>query len=123
MSDDENHINPFDVSRRWLFLQISQHLGRSGLLIILTVFFLGFTYWNWNNVRTLPGIAQIVDHFSRWSIPTADPNRFSILVAHLQNDASNEQEHLIIESLKECEGIQVLSLGRTIPLMILNPVT
>jgi len=63
-----------------------------------------------------PLIHTGLDYLSRWPIPKADPNRFSILVAHLENDTNREYDRLIVEALKEFEGIQVLALDRTIPL-------
>jgi hypothetical protein len=59
---------------------------------------------------------SVFDYLSRWPIPKADPNRFSILVAHLENDPNREYDRLIIEALKEFKGIQVLELDRSIPL-------
>ena len=67
-------------------------------------------------IIVIPLIHPVLDYLSRWPIPKADPNRFSILVAHLENDTNREYDRLIVEALKEFEGIQVLALDRTIPL-------
>ena len=61
-------------------------------------------------------MASVVTHFTRWPVPKADPNRYAIMVAHLENDPQAEHERLIIEALKEFEGVQTLSLDRTISL-------
>jgi len=49
------------------------------------------------------------------SLPHADTNRFSIAVAHLENDTQNQQsEKLLIEALRDFEAVQVLKIDRTI---------
>ena len=65
-------------------------------------------------ILILPLIYTVLDWLPRWAIPKADPNRFSVIVARLENDTNRQQERLIIEALKEFEGIQVLALDRTI---------
>jgi hypothetical protein len=90
--------------------------GVKGLVIIGLLIAVFTGYLKWDSVSKLPGISQIVFNLSRRGIPQADPNRFSILVAHFEYDSQCEYERLIIEELKEFEGIQVLSLDRTISL-------
>jgi tetratricopeptide (TPR) repeat protein len=47
-------------------------------------------------------------------LPTADRNRFAIAVAHLTHDRECEQERLIVESLRDLSGVQILRFDRTI---------
>jgi hypothetical protein len=65
-------------------------------------------------VRTWPGSAWLKGWLTREKIPRADPQRFSILVANLENDSGRNYQRLIIEALKEFEGVQVLRLDRLI---------
>ena len=103
---------------RQIFLKwISEHFGRKVVILFLILSSLYSLYMKWDAVSKLPGIASAVSLLTRWRVPKADPNRFSILVAHLENDPNCDQERLIVEALKEFEGIQVLVLDRTIPLI------
>jgi tetratricopeptide (TPR) repeat protein len=47
-------------------------------------------------------------------IPKADPNRFSVALAHLTHDNGQEVERLIIESIRDVDGVQILCFDRTI---------
>jgi tetratricopeptide (TPR) repeat protein len=47
-------------------------------------------------------------------LPTADRSRFAIAVAHLLHDRDCEQERLIVESLRDLSGVQIVQFDRTI---------
>jgi tetratricopeptide (TPR) repeat protein len=47
-------------------------------------------------------------------IPIADPRRFSVALAHLAHDENQELERLIVESLRDLAGVQILRFDRTI---------
>lgn len=113
MTDGSKAPDLWELIRQRVF----RRFGIPGLvgIAILSAFFYVFTHWK--EVKTWPGVEFVVSYLTRRSVPKADPNRFSILVAHLENDnANNEHENLIIEGLNEFHGIQVLSLDRTIRL-------
>jgi hypothetical protein len=101
-----------DLLRQWFY----QRFGLRGLLILAVVSASFFLWWNWEKVRALPGVSAILSQLSRQSLPEADPNRFSIAIAHLENDKDRQHENLVVESLKEFKGVQVLRLDRTISL-------
>jgi tetratricopeptide (TPR) repeat protein len=61
-----------------------------------------------------PLLDRLHDRLSRWPIPQADPDRFSILVARLENDTGREQERIIVEAISEFQGVQVLRLDKQI---------
>jgi hypothetical protein len=73
-------------------------------------------WWHWDKVRQLPGIEAIVKWASQDSLPKADPKRFAVVLAHIEGDQNCQFEKLIVDALKEFEGIQVLRLDRLIPL-------
>jgi tetratricopeptide (TPR) repeat protein len=102
----------YELVREWAFY----HFGIAGLIAIAVLVAAFSVYKNWDKVKIWPGIASLLAYWRRWPVPQADPSRFSILVAHLENDAQSEHERLILEALKEFEGVQTLSLDRTIPL-------
>jgi len=108
MTNNSKPPSPIELVWKWIY-------GRWGWLAVIAVLLLGavgYAYVNWDRVSKWPGVPGMLELFSR--IPQADPNRFSIMVAHLQHDTDREYERLIIEDLKEFEGIQVLELDRTI---------
>jgi hypothetical protein len=100
----------------WFREKVYLRFGIPGLVVIAVLAAAAYVYTNWAKVKTWPGVAPVATHLTRWPVPKADPKRFSILVAHLENDANGEHENLIIENLKEFEGVQTLRLDRTIPL-------
>ncbi len=95
---------------------LSEHYGIFGLVVGAILVAAIYIYTNWEKVSKWPGIDYIVAYFKRWPVPKADPNRFSIVVARLENDEKHEYQRLIVQALKEFEGIQVLALDSTIPL-------
>ncbi len=99
----------------WIFKWVYIRYGRIGIIILALLIAIFLVYKNWNDIKTWPGIGSFIAYISQDPIPKADPARFSILVAHLENDSKNEYERLVIEDLKEFDGIQVLQLDRTIP--------
>jgi tetratricopeptide (TPR) repeat protein len=93
---------------------ILDHYGVSGLIIAVLLCAIYYVYTHWDKVSKWPGIDSIVAYFKRWPIPKADPRRFSVVVARLEKDVNNEYQRLIVEALKEFEGIQVLAIDTTI---------
>ena len=112
MTDNGKPPKLGEMIRTWVF----RRLGVPGLVVLTLLVALAYAYTNWDKVKTWPGMASVVAYLSRHPVPHADPNRFSVLVAHLENDEKGEHERLIVEALKEFEGVQVLKLDRTISL-------
>jgi tetratricopeptide (TPR) repeat protein len=102
----------YELVKKWAF----DHFGIPGLLIIAVLAAAFWVYKNWDKVKNWPGITDLLAYRRRWKIPQADPHRYAILIAHLENDTNREHERLIIETLKEFEGVQTLRLDRTISL-------
>jgi tetratricopeptide (TPR) repeat protein len=48
------------------------------------------------------------------AIPRADSRRFSVAIAHLTHDDDHEMERLIVESVRDLAGVQILRFDRTI---------
>jgi tetratricopeptide (TPR) repeat protein len=98
--------------KNWLFRRFGVH----GLVVIALLSVAGYILTHWDAVSKWHGIASVVIYLSRDPVPKADPKRFSILVAHLENDTNQESERFIVKELKEFRGIQALKLDRTISL-------
>jgi len=90
--------------------KIYKRFGIPGLCILMLLGGLGYAWTRWNEIKTWPGI----EFFLRKSIPRTDSKRFSVLIAHLENDPNHDHERLIIELLKEFKGIQIVTLDRFI---------
>jgi tetratricopeptide (TPR) repeat protein len=99
----------------WVQQVIFQHFGIWGLVGLALVTAAVFVWKHWGSVKTWPGIASVLAYLSREAIPRADPHRFSVAVAHLEDDnATCNHEKLIVRLLREFEGIQVLNFDRII---------
>ncbi len=104
----ENHLK----FAKWISKTLDKPMG----IIVLVLCFACLVSWQSENISKFPGLAQFAAWLESWPIPQADPTRFSVMVAHLQNDEDCGQEQLIIDALRKFDGIQVLSLNRTIQL-------
>jgi tetratricopeptide (TPR) repeat protein len=99
----------------WVQKRIFQRFGMWGVVGLALVAAAFFVWTQWSTVKTWPGIASVVAYFSREALPTADPHRFSVAVAHLEDDnATRDHEQLIVSLLGEFKGIQVLNFDRTL---------
>jgi tetratricopeptide (TPR) repeat protein len=96
--------------------------GWPGLVLLFVLFVVGYVWWNWEHAKTVPFIGPALRWATQDAIPTADPTRFSIGVAHLYGDQSGyPHEQLIMEALREAQGIQVLRFDRLIEVQASQP--
>jgi hypothetical protein len=116
MVDQDKVPDIWEISKKWVF----RHFGTRGLIIFIllstTVVFI-FKYSD--TISKWPGVATIVNyiHNTFHPIPCADPNRFTIFVAHLENDVNHDVERRIVNLiLEEFKEIKVMRLDRTITL-------
>ncbi len=104
--------------------QFYQRYGLWGLVVLSVILLViggVFEIWrNWNTARTRPGIKQILAWFDRSELPKADPERFTVALAHLEHDEAGQSEKLILEALdeqfasREKNAVQILCFDRTI---------
>ncbi|MBU4448626.1 MAG: hypothetical protein KKD99_08570, partial [Proteobacteria bacterium] len=76
----------YELIKKWIF----DHFGIPGLAVLAFLAIAFYAYKNWDKIKTWPGVASVVTNISRWPVPKADPNRFAVLVAHLENDTQRE---------------------------------
>ncbi|MDO8434209.1 MAG: tetratricopeptide repeat protein [Candidatus Binatus sp.] len=67
-----------------------------------------------NGPVPLPKDSDAVPSGASGAIPKADPQRFAVALAHLVNDNNHEIESLMIEALRDIEGVQILRFDRVI---------
>ncbi len=99
---------------------IFEKFGLAGLIVLaLAVFGFGI-WWKWPEIRKRPFVERVIDRFSRAPLPKADPARFTVALAHLENDPKQADEKLIFEGLNEgfagedVNAVQILRFDRTI---------
>lgn len=86
--------------------------------LLLSVIAVGIiAFWQLNASLFNASTARIRELVSgAQPLPRSPPSRFSVAVLHLDGDAERSLERLILEGLVEVEGINVLSIDRTIRL-------
>ncbi len=108
--DTAKPLGPWDPIYKWIF----DRFGVRGLVLLALLGVVAYVALEREKVGNLPVINHVVAYFKRWPIPKADPNRYSVIIARLENDGNQEHQRLIVEALKEFRGIQVLVLDQTI---------
>lgn len=94
-SPDEN---PFDVLRKSLFRWLNTKVGLWGGALLVA----GFMLWvGWDSVSKLPGFDMVMTEWQEWrGLPHAKGDRFSIVIAQLDNDPKGEHRGLIDDALR-----------------------
>ena len=110
MTDRSPSPKPHHVLNDWL----ERRFGHRGPWIAAALSLSLFVFWQWDALKERPGIRQVVEWVSRDSIPRADPARFSVAIARLDNDPKREYERLLVRLVREFDGVQVLSIDRQI---------
>ena len=77
-------------------------------------------WWNWEDFRQRPFVGDVVAWIERDELAPADSDRFTVAIAHLEDDPEQKYENLIFESLNESfatedeNAVQILRFGRLI---------
>lgn len=102
-----------------------KHFGFTGVVVLAVVIGVVAIWWQWDQIVKLPVIAQVAKFVSREPLPRADPQRFSIAVAHLEGDTNSELEQILVDALERFvdedrssggPSLQILHFDRTIQL-------
>ncbi|HEX5747415.1 MAG TPA: tetratricopeptide repeat protein [Archangium sp.] len=91
-----------------------RRFGTWGLVTLALVSLGFFVQWNWDKVSTLPLLSQLVELLSREKSPPASARKFTVAVAHLENDEGQEYERLIRDTLNGYAGIEVIQVDREV---------
>ena len=100
--------------------QIFQRFGYPGLIVLAVVMFGLGILWKWPDIRKRPFVAKIIDRSKPAPLPPIDPARFTVAIAHVENDPQQEHENLIFQGLNEGfagedkNAVQILRFDRTI---------
>src|SRR5208337_4358851 len=78
-------------------------------------------WWNWDEVRSRPGISSLVERIFVEPLPSCGNGSFCVAVMHFENDDHRNYEDLVVAGLAPLEGITVLRFDRTISLRGARP--
>ena len=118
MPEEGLEQNKYIVCLKQVYKTLQIHLGPKlsvlVFVLIILIIVVILIMWHRDKICRLPGIDKIISWYNEKPLPKVDPNYFTVLVAHLENDKEREIENLIIESLSELKGIQLRQLDRNI---------
>jgi hypothetical protein len=94
--------------------RIRQRFGMPVAVLLALSVAGGLAWWNWDEIAKRPGVASILARFNQRAIPTASAGRLTMAVAHLDNDKDREHEKLLLDELRQFEGVEVVSVDRIV---------
>jgi hypothetical protein len=119
----EPEKNPFEqigwVSKTkaifvWLRERFGTRVAVSLLVPVGVAFIAVLILLNWDHIKTFPVVPQIIDWYYQKPIPAAPAGRLTIAVAHLDKDKDREHETLLLDELGQFEGVEVVSVDRSV---------
>jgi hypothetical protein len=107
---------PIDWFSGWKasFERIPQRYGMPVAVLLTLSVAGGLVWWNWDDIAKRPGVDWVIARFYQHAVPIAKAGRVTIAVAHLGDDKDREQEKLLLDGLGDFEGVETLSVGRTV---------
>jgi hypothetical protein len=107
---------PIDWVSGWKasFERIRQRFGMPVAVLLALSVAGGFVWWNWDDIAKRPGVESILARFQQRALPTAPAGRLAIAVAHLEHDKDREHETLLLDELRQFEGVEVVSVDRIV---------
>jgi hypothetical protein len=107
---------PIDWFSGWKasFERIRQRFGMPVAVLLAFSVAGGWVWWNWDDIARRPGVESILARFKQRALPTAPAGRLAIAVAHLERDKDQEHETLLLDELRQFEGVEAVSVDRTV---------
>src|SRR5262249_51326860 len=107
--------NPLEILREKVFRWVNTRLGWGLSAVLLVVLAL---WINWDSIEKLPGVSWVLTKVAELrSVPRAQGDKFSILVARLENDKDGVHRRLIRDALQgrfNKDEVEVLLADRSI---------
>lgn len=92
----------------WVLSLLKRVLGpRLGSAVFLLLFLLGAAWWNWETLKTRPGIQWVVARLTQPAVQPVVASKFLVAVALLEDDPNNGQRELVLNALNGFTGIEV----------------
>ncbi len=107
---------PIDWFSSWKasFERVRQRFGLPVAILLILSVAGGLVWWNWDDIAKRPGVDWVIAHFSQHAVPIAEAGHVTIAVTHLENDKDREQEKLLVDGLRNFEGVETLALDRVV---------
>jgi hypothetical protein len=107
---------PVDWFSGWKasFERTRQRFGMPVAVLLALSIAGGFVWWNWDDIAKRPGVEWAIARFHQHAVPAAPTGRVTVAVAHLGDDTDREQEKLLLDGLGDFEGVETLSVDRTV---------
>jgi hypothetical protein len=94
--------------------QLQQLIGARGAILFLLLAAALFVWWKWEDIVKRPGIEPLTNWLKRKPILVAPAGRITIAVARLGNDKEREHEKLLLDELRNFEGVETVPIPRTV---------
>ena len=93
--------------------QLQQLIGARGAIPFLLLAASLFVWWKWEDIVKRPGVERVIGRFERSAIPAAPAGHLTMAVAHLARDKDREHENLLLDELRQFEGVKTISVDHT----------
>ena len=93
--------------------QLQQLIGARGAIAFLLLAAVLFAWWKWEDIVKRPGVERFIGRFKRSAIPTAPAGHLTIAVANLARDKDREHETLLLDELRQFEGVKTIGVYYT----------
>jgi len=115
-SDQSLDENPLDILRKNWFRWLNKRIGVFGGALLTTCFALWF---GWDTVSKLPGLSTAAATLQEWrGLPHSNGERFSIVLAQLENDSNGVHRGFIDDALRAHFNDQIEILRTPITISI-----
>lgn len=107
---------PIDWFSNWKasFERIRQRFGLPVAVLLFLSVAGGLVWWNWDDIVKRPGVGSLLARFNQKALPSAPAGRLTIAVADLEGDKEQEEEKLLLDGLRDFEGVETLALHRMV---------
>jgi hypothetical protein len=99
------------------FDQLRERVGWLGAAVFVVlaaaVAALFYIWSNWKDIKDRPGVPWILARFKRRALPAAPAGHLTIAVAHLVRDKDREHENLLLDELRQFEGVETVPVPWT----------
>src|SRR5215813_11064722 len=73
-----------------------------------------YVWSNWKDFKDRPGVAWVIELLERRPISPAPAGHLTIAVTHLEDDKDRQQEKLLLDGLRDFEGVETLTVDRMV---------
>ncbi len=94
--------------------ELQKLIGARGAIPFVLLAAALFVWWKWEDFVKRPGVERFIGRVKRSAIQTAPAGRLAIAVAHLGKDKDREHETLLLDELRQFDGVAVVSVDRTV---------